>query len=97
MQHWEKSGLRENPMGLPPVERIAAARNDALAFLAEPKVSDDEIQQLCVSLAESEKAGKSFIALKWFRDNELTTHGYTWVSPWRIVRPCWPRQSGLEP
>jgi hypothetical protein len=32
-----------------------------------------------MSLAEAEKAGKAFIALKWFRDNELTTHGYAWA------------------
>lgn len=79
MQNWEKSGLRENSKQLPPVERVAAARNDALAFLAEPKVTDSEIQQLCIALAEAEKAGKAFIALKWFRDNELTTHGYAWA------------------
>jgi hypothetical protein len=74
-----KAGLIENTTELPPVERIAASRNTVLSILAEPKVSDEEIQQLCIALAEAEKAGKAFIALKWFRDNELTAHGYAWA------------------
>ena len=32
-----------------------------------------------MALAEAEKAGKAFIAFKWFRDNELTKHGYAWA------------------
>lgn len=75
----KKAGLIESPWMIPTVERHAATHNAILATIAEPKVSDDEIQQLCIALAEAEKAGKAFIALKWFRDNELTTHGYAWA------------------
>jgi hypothetical protein len=38
-----------------------------------------QIQQCCEALAEVEKAGKAFIALKWFRDQGLTVHGYSWA------------------
>jgi hypothetical protein len=38
-----------------------------------------QIQQCCEALAEVEKAGKAFIALKWFRDQGLTVHGYAWA------------------
>ena len=82
---WDKqirevnAGIRPDPLNIPPAERQAATREAILSSLAEPKVSDGEIQQLCIALAEAEKAGKAFISLKWFRDNELTTHGYTWA------------------
>jgi len=42
-------------------------------------VTEEQIQQLCLALAEAEKAGRAFIALKRFRDEELTTHGYAWA------------------
>lgn len=74
-----KAGIRPDPLNIPREERHAATHEAILAALEEPKVSDSEIQQLCVALAEAEKAGKAFIALKWFRDNELTTHGYAWA------------------
>jgi len=74
-----KAGIRHDPLRTPPVERQSATREAILSSLAEPQVSDAEIQQLCIALAEAEKAGKAFIALKWFRDNELTKHGYTWA------------------
>jgi hypothetical protein len=77
----EKSGLREHPQNDPPSvsERLANARFNGQVMLEERTVSETEIEQLCSALAEAEKAGKAFIALKWFRDNELTTHGYAWA------------------
>lgn len=47
---------------------------------AEPSVTEQQIQQCCVALAEEEKAGKVFIALKWFRDDALPSHGFPWVN-----------------
>ena len=44
-----------------------------------PEVTPLQIQQCCEALAEAEKAGKSFIALKWFRDNDLMARGYIWA------------------
>lgn len=59
------------------VERIA---------ISDAKVTDLQeitplqIQQCCEALAEAEKAGKSFIALKWFRDNDLMASGHAWAA-----------------
>jgi hypothetical protein len=47
--------------------------------LARTEVSSLELQQCCEVLAESEKAGKSFIALKWFRDTALVASGHQWA------------------
>jgi hypothetical protein len=74
-----KAGIIPDPLKIASSERRAATHEAILTSLEEPKVSDSEIQQLCMALAEAEKAGKAFIALKWFRDNELTTHGYAWA------------------
>jgi hypothetical protein len=78
-QRQVQAGIIPDPLKIAPSERRAATHEAILTSLAEPKVSDSEIQQLCMALAEAEKAGKAFIALKWFRDNELTTHGYAWA------------------
>ena len=37
-----------------------------------------QVQQCCNALAEAEKAGKSFIAFKWFRDEALASLPYEW-------------------
>jgi hypothetical protein len=74
-----QAGLREDPIRVPASERRENTSFDIQVTLAEQNVSDVEIEQLCAALADAEKAGKSFIALKWFRDNELTTYNYPWV------------------
>ncbi len=38
-----------------------------------------QIQQCCEALAEAEKAGKAFIALKWFRDVHLAGRDHPWA------------------
>ena len=43
------------------------------------EVTSLQIQQCCEALAEAEKAGKAFIALKWFRDDALQSHRYSWT------------------
>jgi len=45
----------------------------------EPDITPEQLQQCCEALAESEKAGKPFIALKWFRDTALMSLGYAWT------------------
>jgi hypothetical protein len=57
-------------------ERLTATPSQN-AELPQPTLP--EIQQCCEALAEAEKAGKAFIALKWFRDNELMARGYAWT------------------
>ena len=74
-----EAGLREDPLRTPASERSKLTREHSMASLEEPKVSKEEIEQLCVALADAEKAGKAFISLTWFRDQELTTHGYAWA------------------
>lgn len=39
-----------------------------------------QVQQCCEALAEAEKAGKLFIALKWFRDEALPSHNFDWTA-----------------
>jgi len=47
----------------------------------DPKnVTPWQLQQCCEALADVEKEGKAFVALKWFRDQGLTAHGYPWAS-----------------
>lgn len=51
---------------------------------SEGPPTETEITQCCQALAEAEKAGKLFIALKWFRDDLLPTTDFNWVkSPQR--------------
>jgi hypothetical protein len=44
-------------------------------------VSDDldtRVKELCTALAEAERGGHAFIALKWFRDSFLPRKAYRW-------------------
>jgi hypothetical protein len=79
MQRHVQAGLQEDPVSIPRAERREATREAIQVTLAEPKVSDEEIEQLCIVLADAEKAGKAFIALTWFRDQELPARGYAWA------------------
>jgi hypothetical protein len=79
MKRQEKLGLQADPLNIPSAERHAATSLLIQTELARPQVLESEIQQLCAALADAEKAGKSFISLKWFRDNDLTGRGYTWA------------------
>jgi len=39
---------------------------------------DDRIKELCATLAEAERGGHAFIALKWFRDSFLPRKSFSW-------------------
>jgi len=43
-----------------------------------PPDIDDRIKELCATLAEAERGGHAFIALKWFRDSFLPRKSYHW-------------------
>jgi len=43
-----------------------------------PPDIDDRIRELCGTLAEAERGGHAFIALKWFRDSFLPRKSYIW-------------------
>ena len=82
LQREADTGKRYDPVLMTPAEREISGERRVQRFLGEavePLVSEEQIQQLCMALAEAEKAGRAFIALKRFRDEELTTHGYTWA------------------
>ncbi len=73
-----KSGVIQDPVSL---TREARHEQTSLGIQSdlEQDISDNEIEQLCAALADAEKAGKSFIAFKWFRDNDLASRGYEWA------------------
>ena len=62
----------------PTLAQAPAAREDA-AMIAESASAETELRQCCEALSEAEKAGKQFIALKWFRDLALAGHSYHWA------------------
>jgi hypothetical protein len=43
-----------------------------------PADIDDRIRELCGALAEAERGGHAFIALKWFRDSFLPRKAFSW-------------------
>lgn len=43
-----------------------------------PADIDDRIKELCSTLAEAERGGHAFIALKWFRDSFLPRKSFNW-------------------
>jgi len=45
---------------------------------ALPPDIDDRIKELCATLAEAERGGHAFIALKWFRDSFLPRKAFNW-------------------
>lgn len=67
--------------------RPRAARPAAVSFEdgnvddgngALPPDIDDRIKELCATLAEAERGGHAFIALKWFRDSFLPRKSFHW-------------------
>lgn len=75
-------GKRYDPLLMTPEERRRSNNRSARMAVgesAEPLVTKEQIRQLCAALAEAEKAGRAFIALKKFRDDELTAHSYGWA------------------
>ncbi len=43
-----------------------------------PAEMDSRIKELCAALAEAERGGHAFIALKWFRDSFLPRKSFRW-------------------
>ncbi len=43
-----------------------------------PADIDEKIKELCATLAEAERGGHAFIALKWFRDSFLPRKSFPW-------------------
>jgi hypothetical protein len=43
-----------------------------------PADLDERVKELCAALAEAERGGHAFIALKWFRDSFLPRKAFRW-------------------
>src|SRR5262249_57914771 len=43
-----------------------------------PADLEARVKELCAALAEAERGGHAFIALKWFRDSFLPRKSYRW-------------------
>ena len=73
-----------------PVRASRSQRNNSVAHMhiAEPEEDilepilpadmDARVKELCAALAEAERGGHAFIALKWFRDSFLPRKAYRW-------------------
>jgi hypothetical protein len=46
--------------------------------IAIPADLDSRVKELCAALAEAERGGHAFIALKWFRDSFLPRKAFRW-------------------
>jgi hypothetical protein len=54
------------------------AANEDQAEPMLPADLDARVKELCTSLAEAERGGHAFIALKWFRDSFLPRKAFRW-------------------
>jgi hypothetical protein len=57
----------------------ASVITDAPPFSSDPADLEKEVEEICEALGDAERAGRAFIALKWFRDEYLSTRDYAWV------------------
>jgi len=55
-----------------------AAEEDGEAEEISPADIDVRVKELCAALAEAERGGHAFIALKWFRDSFLPRKAFRW-------------------
>jgi hypothetical protein len=62
------------------VAQFPSASVASASSFASEEVTFLQIQQCCEALAEAEKAGKLFIAFKWFRDVELPKYKFDWTA-----------------
>jgi hypothetical protein len=62
--------------------RAAVQRNfeeaDDDGEIANPADLEARVKELCAALAEAERGGHAFIALKWFRDSFLPRKAFRW-------------------
>ncbi len=56
----------------------AAAEEEELPETVLPADMDARVKELCAALAEAERGGHAFIALKWFRDSFLPRKAFRW-------------------
>jgi hypothetical protein len=62
----------------PRAAAVAVAEEDDSQQAVLPADMDTHVRELCQTLAEAERGGHAFIALKWFRDSFLPRKAYRW-------------------
>ena len=62
----------------PPVEQSFDEDDDEAQEAVIPADLDVRVKELCAALAEAERGGHAFIALKWFRDSFLPRKAFRW-------------------
>src|ERR1700734_3863141 len=55
-----------------------AAEEEEAAEVTSPADMDARVKEICSALAEAERGGHAFIALKWFRDSFLPRKAFRW-------------------
>jgi len=68
--------VRQSRASRTPIERNLD--DDAEDDAAVPADLDARVKELCAALAEAERGGHAFIALKWFRDSFLPRKAFRW-------------------
>jgi hypothetical protein len=74
----ERTGPQVRVRAPRPVTAIYEEGNTEEGNNALPADIDDRIKELCSTLAEAERGGHAFIALKWFRDSFLPRKAFSW-------------------
>lgn len=83
--YFERIDDAEEPVRATRAQRNGSAHSAHAAELEEdlpepilPADMDARVKELCAALAEAERGGHAFIALKWFRDSFLPRKTYRW-------------------
>lgn len=79
--YFERSDGEESAPRLTRVPRVGRAieeEEDREDDAASPADMDARVKELCGALAEAERGGHAFIALKWFRDSFLPRKSFRW-------------------
>lgn len=80
--YFERTGEGESPSRSSRAPRAASHHaldeEDEDLDIALPADMDARVKELCAALAEAERGGHAFIALKWFRDSFLPRKAFRW-------------------
>jgi hypothetical protein len=80
--YFERTGDGEAPSRSSRVSRAISNHvgheEDEELDIALPADMDTRVKELCAALAEAERGGHAFIALKWFRDSFLPRKAFRW-------------------
>ena len=66
------------PVRAPRASAVPVFDEDEVPEAVVPVDMDVRVKELCAALAEAERGGHAFIALKWFRDSFLPRKAFRW-------------------